>query len=163
MSNDRTIIDVFEEVLGVAFDPRWTKKISIDVPVARRLARAVKPYYESFRLPEKDPGEMRPYLFPGYTTGRQLLNSFGRREHRFLSSPDTDLLLLKPFLLYAHGICFYDPLPWIYRSVLQRNCGGYRTRKASSRTWKPNSQSRRARRWPSVMTGSSNSRRNRTC
>jgi hypothetical protein len=53
MSDDRTIIDVFEEVLGVAFDLRWTKEISIDVPVARRLARAVKPYMRAFAYRKK--------------------------------------------------------------------------------------------------------------
>jgi hypothetical protein len=108
MSDDPTIIDVIEQVLGVPFDPRWTKKISIDVPVARRHARAVIAYYESFRLPQKDRGEIRPYLFHGYTTGKQFWDTFVRTS----PSGDTDLLLsLKPFLLYAHGICFYDPLP----------------------------------------------------
>ena len=38
---DRTIVDVFEEILGIPFDPRWTKTVSIDVPIARRLAQAV--------------------------------------------------------------------------------------------------------------------------
>ena len=108
MPDHQTIVDVFEEILGVPFDPRWTKKISIDVPVARRLARAESAYYESFRLPEKDRGQMRPYLFHGYTTGKRFWDEFVRIP----PSRDTDLLLLlKPFLLYAHGICFYDPLP----------------------------------------------------
>jgi len=44
MPNDRTIIDEFEDVLGVPFDPLWTKKISIDVPTARRLAQAVSSF-----------------------------------------------------------------------------------------------------------------------
>lgn len=112
MPDHQTIVDVFEEVLGVPFDVRWTKKISIDVPVARRLAGAVTAYYKSFRLPEKDRGEMRPYLFHGYTTGIRFWNEFVRSDNRISPSRDTDLLLLlKPFLLYAHGISFYDPLP----------------------------------------------------
>jgi hypothetical protein len=112
MPDHQTIVDVFEEVLGVPFDPRWTKKISIDVPVARRLAHAVTAYYKSFRLPEKDRGQMRPYLFHGYTAGQRFWNEFVRPGDRIFPSRDTDLLLLlKPFLLYAHGICFYDPLP----------------------------------------------------
>ena len=69
MPDDRTIIDVLEEVLGVPFDPRRTKKISIDVPIMRRLAEAVSVFYRELRLPEKDRGEMRPYLFHSYTTG----------------------------------------------------------------------------------------------
>jgi hypothetical protein len=115
MFHDRTIIDVFEEILGVPFDPRWTKKISIDVTVGRRLAQAVSTYYESFRLPEKDRSEMRPYLFHAYRTGDQLWNSLVRfegGEYTFSASRDTDLFrFLKPFLLYSHAICFLDPLP----------------------------------------------------
>jgi hypothetical protein len=114
MPDDRTIIDVFEEVLGVPFDPRWTKKISIDIPVARRLAQAVSVFYKGFRFPEKDRGEMRPYLFHSYTTGRKLWDRFVGFEgydYTFSASRDSDLMLfLKPFLLYSHGLCFYDPL-----------------------------------------------------
>jgi hypothetical protein len=111
MPDHQTIVDVFEEVLGVPFDLRWTKKISIDVPVARRLAGAVTAYYKSFRLPEKDRGEMRPYLFHGYTTGKRFWDEYVRSDNRISPSRDTELLLLlKPFLLYAHGISFYDPL-----------------------------------------------------
>jgi hypothetical protein len=55
---------------------------------------------------------MRPYLFHGYTTGKRFWDEFVRPGDRIFPSRDTDLLLLlKPFLLYAHGICFYDPLP----------------------------------------------------
>ena len=115
MLNDRTIVDEFEEVLGVPFDPRWTKQISIDVPIARRLTQVVKTFYKDFRLPEKEPGEMRPYLFHSYSAGIGRWDNFVRfegSEYTFTSSQDTDLFkFLKPFLLYSHGICFYDPLP----------------------------------------------------
>jgi len=116
MSDDPSIIDVFEDTLGVPFDARWTKTISVDVPTARHLARAVSSHYGiGFRIPEKDPGELRPYLFHSNTTGLHLWNNFVRFEgfeYKFESSPDTDLLrFLKPFRLYAHGVCFLDPLP----------------------------------------------------
>jgi hypothetical protein len=115
MPDDGTLVDEFENVLGVPFAPRWTTQISIDVAVARRLAQAVKGFYERFRLPEKDPGEMRPYLFHSYTTGKkpwQKFVEFSGNEYSFKPSPDTDLLaFLKPFLLYSHSISFYDPLP----------------------------------------------------
>jgi hypothetical protein len=115
MSDERTIIDEFENVLGVPFDPRWTKKISIDVPTARRLAQAVSAFYKGASFPDKDRGEMRPYLFHRYITGKKPWQSFVNFEgfeYTFTPSGDTDLLaFLKPFLLYSHGICFYDPLP----------------------------------------------------
>jgi hypothetical protein len=115
MPNDRTIVDGFEEVLGVPFDPRWTNQISIDVPTARRLTQVVKEFYRDFHLPEKDPGEMRPYLFHSYSAGISPWHNFVRfegAEYTFTPSQDTDLFrFLKPFLLYSHGICFYDPLP----------------------------------------------------
>src|SRR5260370_18841356 len=102
MPDDRTIIDVLEEVLGVRFDPAWTKKISIDVPIARRLAQAVSSFYKGFRLPEKDRGEIRPYLFHSYTVGDNFWDKFVRfegQEYTFSPSRDTDILLfLKPFL-----------------------------------------------------------------
>jgi hypothetical protein len=115
MPDERTIIDEFENVLGVPFDSRWTKKISIDVPMARRLAQAVSTFYKGFRLPDKDRGEMRPYLFHRYATGKKPWDNFVNFEgsrYKFTLSSDADLLaFLKPFLLYSHGICFYDPLP----------------------------------------------------
>jgi hypothetical protein len=115
MSDERTIIDEFEDVLGVPFKPHSTKKISIDVLTARHLARAVSDFYHRFRLPDKDPGEIRPYLFHGYTTGKKPWDNFVNfegREYALRSPGDTDLLkFLKPFLLYSHGVCFLDPLP----------------------------------------------------
>jgi hypothetical protein len=115
MPHECSIIDEFENVLGVPFDPRWTKQISIDVPTARRLAEVVSAFYKRFRLPDKDPGEMRPYLFHGYTTGQRLWQHFVRFEgynYTFTPSGKSDILaFLKSFLLYSHGICFLDPLP----------------------------------------------------
>lgn len=114
MPNDRTIVDVFEEVLGVPFDPLWTKQVSIDVPTARRLAKAVKDFYNNFCLPEKELGEMRPYLFHRYAAGISPWRSFVGYKgvaYTFTPSHGTDIFgFLKPFLLYSHGICFYDPL-----------------------------------------------------
>src|SRR5258706_11762767 len=80
MPNDRTIIDEFENVLGVPFGPRWTKMISIDVRTARPLAQEVSRFYKGFRFPEKDRGEMRPYLFRRYTTGGKPWPNFVRFE-----------------------------------------------------------------------------------
>jgi hypothetical protein len=115
MSDERTIIDEFEDVLGVPFKPHWTKEISIDVPTARHLARAVSDFYHRFRLPDKDPGEIRPYLFHGYTTGQKPWRDFVKFEgyrYAFTPSGNPNLLkFLKPFLLYSHGVCFLDPLP----------------------------------------------------
>src|SRR3569832_2394179 len=115
MPEARTLIDVFESVLGIPFDPRWTKKISIDVPLARRLAEAVNDFYKDFQIPEKDRGEMRPYLFHSYERGQRPWNSFVRfegSEYTFTQSDDSDhVKFMKPFLLYSHGVCFLDPLP----------------------------------------------------
>ncbi len=115
MSDDRTIIDVFESVLGVPFDWRWTKKIPIDVPTTRRLAEEVGDYYNNFRIPEKNTGDLRPYLFHSYTTGNQLWEKYVRHEgahYSFSPSSDSEITpFLKPFLLYSHGISFQDPLP----------------------------------------------------
>jgi hypothetical protein len=80
MSDERTIIDEFENVLGVPFKPHSTKKISIDVPTARHLAQAVNDFYHRFRLPDKDRGEIRPYLFHGYTTGKKSWRDFVNYE-----------------------------------------------------------------------------------
>jgi hypothetical protein len=94
------------------------------MPTAHRLAQAVKTFYQAFRLPEKDRGEMRPYLTTSYKTGSDLLSEFMsfKRDQKFTPSSDAYLLaFLKPFLLYSHGISFYDPLPWLFDFFAHRS------------------------------------------
>src|SRR4051812_17356149 len=71
MPEDRTIINVFEDVPGLPFDPNWTKEIPIDVPTTRKLAQAVDGFYRNFNFPEKDDGSIRPYIFFRYTEGQK--------------------------------------------------------------------------------------------
>jgi hypothetical protein len=102
MSDNRTIVDVFEEVLQVPFRAEHAAKVKPDVDMVRRLARSVSEHYEQFEIPEKPENELRPYLFHRYTTGATFLPDTLRpsMEHA-----------LKPYLLYSHGVAFLDPLP----------------------------------------------------
>src|SRR5207247_9011666 len=61
-----TIVDLFEEVLEVPFEDRFIS--NLDAPILRKLAFRVRDFYTQYELPPKNENELRPYLFPRFTT-----------------------------------------------------------------------------------------------
>ena len=119
MSKVETLVDVFEEVLQVPFEERNIK--DLDIPIIRTLAYRVQEFYDHFELPEKRQGELRPYLFPRFTTTDSISSDyFGHESHFKNGYFSFDAKAIKPlaaqikaYLLYSHSLCIPDPLPYL--------------------------------------------------
>ncbi len=117
MTTHTTLVDVFETVLQVPFDQKHFRPL--DRAKARELALGVRRFYESFAIPDKEEGELRPYLSPRFSTARGLGVDYYAGEEMFKNgnySFDASKVKeiapqLKTYLLYCHSLCIYDALP----------------------------------------------------
>lgn len=104
-----TIVDVFETALEVPFQPKYVRRL--DFSVLKRLANALDPFFDSFVMPPKGDDELRPYLYERYTTTEALNDRFRGASDE---GPPGDIFeVLKPYLLYAHGVAFDDGLIYL--------------------------------------------------
>ncbi|MEM1276584.1 MAG: hypothetical protein AAGH74_08660 [Pseudomonadota bacterium] len=112
---NQTIVDVFEGVLQEEFSSKLPANFFLDVSTARRLASAVRLYYKGFRFPAKSIGEVRPYISPKFTSGMTPTDSYVKYigdGYNFDPNEALEIFdFIKPYLLYSHSVCFYDPLP----------------------------------------------------
>lgn len=117
MDQERTVVDVFQEVLQVPFEPRYITRL--DVPILRNLSEKVEEFYTQYRVPTKSENELRPYLFHRYTPASSIgIDYYTHPAHfkngvfEFDPKAVGDLTSqLKTYLLYCHGVCVHDPLP----------------------------------------------------
>jgi hypothetical protein len=96
MTDESTVVDVFEEVLGVPFESKYIQSPNLDILSLKRLADALNDHYVHFTLPSKADSELRPYIFQRYTVAQQLAKDLETHA--------------KAYLLYCHSLCIYDPL-----------------------------------------------------
>jgi hypothetical protein len=125
MATNLTIVDVFEEVLQIPFEPAYSVDLAADVFLVRKLAHRLEDYYQSFEIPLKADNELRPYLYQGYIDGSIFWDSFVRFEgstYTVSSSAPSMEAMIKPYLLYSHSVCIPDPLPGLL-DYFRRNTG----------------------------------------
>ena len=104
-----TIVDVFKSALEVPFESKYIRRL--DFPVLKRLANELQAYFDAFRPPDKEPDELRPYLYDQYISTGGLNDRFRGASRE---PPPADIFEeLKPYLLYAHGVTFDDGLIYL--------------------------------------------------
>ncbi len=104
-----TLPDVIENALQVECSPAALAKWEPDAERVRDLAFAVRSFYSSLPNFAKPATELRPYVAGHFAAGRKF------REAFVAGSGNAGELVseVKRYLLYSHGLAFYDPLPYL--------------------------------------------------
>jgi hypothetical protein len=114
-----TLPDVIENALQIECNPVVLGKWKPDVARIRDLAFAVQSFYSNLPDFAKPATELRPYVAGNFAAGRKFREAYvagsGRAsEYRFDNRVQGELVSeVKRYLLYSHGLAFYDPLPYL--------------------------------------------------
>lgn len=114
--------EIIESVLKIPFNSKQILRYKFSPKILHELSLAVQSYYKNYQIPNKELWELRPYISPAFTQGRELglQYEFSQKHysdnHKYSFDPDISGEMtrnIKKYLIYCHSLCIHDPLPYL--------------------------------------------------
>lgn len=106
-------IKTIEDILQTELTEKNLKNYHINPYQLQELHFALKEYYKTFKLPEKNEEKLRPYLSPRYAFGKNASMSYTAMKFDLEDPAYVLERSIKRTLLYSHEVCVQDPLTYL--------------------------------------------------
>jgi hypothetical protein len=112
-STARNLIELVASTLGGPLTHATVDGLSASDPTLPALAQALEDFYRGYQIPRKRRGESRPYVFPPRVQWPAPLGKAYWTAAKSPPQPGAMARAVKTYLLYCHGLCIHDPLPYL--------------------------------------------------